>query len=314
MPTFSFVVPVYNVAPYLRECINSILNQQYANFEVCIVDDGSSDGSDAICDEYAAEDHRVRGCHQENKGVSVARNKALDMATGEFIWFVDADDYIERNSLKYLDMIINKSQCDTIFFGNKRMTSCTNCEYETGELHQFLCSHVSFCNPLMIFKRSIIESHHLRFTPGMKMAEDLEFQYKYLLHSKKPIAIPHNLYYIRERGDSASRSVSANQNNLHGNKLILENILEYVQPLTDKGLDWLGMRMAERTKSLMQSAAQMPSSDTKEIQKLVRFYVNQYKAAGFEGFDDWSFRLACIDVRIYFTIYKLIIMTKSYKR
>lgn len=305
MPRFSFIVPVYDVENYLRQCLESILNQQYANFEVCIVDDGSHDTSGLICDEYAAKDNRVKVLHQSNGGVSVARNKALDIASGEFIWFVDSDDYIELDSLQYIDKIIENSKCDTIFFGDECMPSTPNFDFETGEKHQFLCSHISYCNPLMIFKRSTIEKYHLRFTFGMKMAEDLEFQYKYLLHCERPVSIPYSLYYIRERENSASRNITTNSNNLQGNKVILANILAYVQPLTDKGLDWLGIRMAERTKSLMQAAALTPSADTKEITRLVRGYVKSYRSLGFAGFDDLSLRLASIDVRIYYFLYKL---------
>ncbi len=288
------------MAPYLCECLDSVLDQQYSDFEVCLVDDGSQDESRLICDEYALKDSRIKLKHQANGGVSVARNTALEMANGEFVWFVDADDYIERDCLDYLDAIIHKSQSDTVFFGNKRMLSQSNLSYESCEKHKFLCSHYSYCNPLIIFSRNVIEAFHLRFTPGMKMAEDLEFQYKYLLHCRKPIAIPYDLYYIRERHNSASRNEDSNRNNLQGNKLILANILNYVRPLTDKGCDWLGERMAERTKSFLQSAALIKDIDTKELNQILRDYVISYRSLGFSGFDDLSIRLAFLDVRLYF--------------
>lgn len=314
MVRYSFIIPVYNVAPYLRECLDSVLNQHLEDFEVCIVDDGSKDESGAICDEYASRDSRIKVKHQTNGGVSAARNAALEMATGEYIWFVDADDYIGGNSLAYIDNVILKSKCDTIFFGEERYKEDTgDVFFEEGEKHQFLCSHISYCNPLMIFKRSVIEENHLRFTLGMKMAEDLEFQYKYLLHCMKPVVIPYDFYYIRERGDSASRNETANLNNLQGNKMILRNMLEYVGSLDDKGLDWLGVRMAERVKSLMQAAALTSRSETSEVNHLVRQYIEQYKTLGYDGFNDYSFRLACIDVRIYYAMYKTILIIKGIK-
>ena len=92
MPFFSIIIPVYNVAPYLRECLDSVLAQTFTDWEAICVDDGSTDGSGAILDEYAAKDKRFRVIHQPNAGVSAARNKALDVAQGEWIWFVDADD------------------------------------------------------------------------------------------------------------------------------------------------------------------------------------------------------------------------------
>lgn len=101
-PLISVIVPVYNVEPYLRQCIDSILNQTYTNFELILVDDGSPDNCGAICDEYADNDRRIIVIHQENKGVSEARNAALDIMSGQYVTFVDSDDYITPD---YLDAL-----------------------------------------------------------------------------------------------------------------------------------------------------------------------------------------------------------------
>lgn len=89
----SFVIPVYNVKPYLERCVMSLLRQTYKNLEIILVDDGSTDGSESLCDELATRDGRIRVIHQENKGISGARNTGIDHATGEYIIFVDSDDY-----------------------------------------------------------------------------------------------------------------------------------------------------------------------------------------------------------------------------
>lgn len=94
-PKISVIVPVYNVEPYLRRCLDSITGQTYGNLEIILVDDGSADGSGAICDEYAARDSRIRASHQPNGGVSSARNAGLASASGEWIGWVDSDDWIE---------------------------------------------------------------------------------------------------------------------------------------------------------------------------------------------------------------------------
>lgn len=99
-PTISVIVPVYNTEKYLRRCIDSVLAQTYADFELLLIDDGSKDKSGEICDEYAQKDARVRVFHKENGGVSSARNLGLDNARGEWVAFVDSDDYIEENYLK----------------------------------------------------------------------------------------------------------------------------------------------------------------------------------------------------------------------
>ena len=101
-PLVSVIVPVYNVAPYLEQCLDSIVNQRYRNLEIILVDDGSTDESGAICDRYAEQDGRIQVVHKENGGQSSARNVALDMMTGEWVLFVDSDDWIELNTLELL--------------------------------------------------------------------------------------------------------------------------------------------------------------------------------------------------------------------
>ncbi len=101
-PLVSVIVPVYNVAPYLEQCLDSIVNQTYRNLEIILVDDGSTDESGAICDRYAEQDSRIKVVHKENGGQSSARNVALDMMTGEWVLFVDSDDWIELNTLELL--------------------------------------------------------------------------------------------------------------------------------------------------------------------------------------------------------------------
>lgn len=100
MHTFSIIVPVYKVEKYLERCVESIINQTFEDFELILIDDGSPDRCGAICDEYAAEDERIKVIHQKNQGVSVARNAGLDVATGDYICFVDSDDWIELDCLK----------------------------------------------------------------------------------------------------------------------------------------------------------------------------------------------------------------------
>lgn len=111
-PVISVIVPVYKVEPYLRQCIDSILAQTYTNFELILVDDGSPDNCGAICDEYAARDSRIVVIHQENQGVSVARNAALDIMRGEYVAFIDSDDYIAPKYLETLLDAIETYQAD----------------------------------------------------------------------------------------------------------------------------------------------------------------------------------------------------------
>ena len=103
MPKISVIVPVYNTEKYLHRCIDSILAQTFTDFELLLIDDGSKDNSGAICDEYAAKDSRVRVFHKENGGVSSARNLGLDNVRGEWVTFVDSDDWVEK---EYIELFV----------------------------------------------------------------------------------------------------------------------------------------------------------------------------------------------------------------
>ena len=115
MPFFSIIIPVYNVAPYLRECLDSVLAQTFTNWEAICVDDGSIDGSGDILDEYASRDHRLRVIHQPNAGVSAARNVGLNAIEGEYFLFVDGDDMIPICTLDVYKGLISEIAPDAIY-------------------------------------------------------------------------------------------------------------------------------------------------------------------------------------------------------
>lgn len=114
---FSIVVPVYNVKKYLKKCLDSILNQTYNNFELIIVDDGSTDGSESICDEYAKKDDRIKVFHKKNGGLSDARNYGVKHTNGDYLLFVDSDDYIEKLLLDKLNKCLLSAKVDIVRFG-----------------------------------------------------------------------------------------------------------------------------------------------------------------------------------------------------
>lgn len=107
----SLIVPVYNVAPYLEHCIDSLLNQTYKNLEILLIDDGSTDGSGAVCDRYARAHERIRVVHTENRGLSAARNTGIELALGEYLGFVDSDDYVHEEFLSELYRTVKTSGC-----------------------------------------------------------------------------------------------------------------------------------------------------------------------------------------------------------
>lgn len=116
-PLISVIIPIYKVEKYLHKCVDSVINQTYSNLEIILVDDGSPDGCGRVCDEYAAKDSRIRVIHKENGGLSDARNAGLDIATGEYIGFVDSDDYIAQNMYEILLKNAEKSNADISLCG-----------------------------------------------------------------------------------------------------------------------------------------------------------------------------------------------------
>ena len=117
MNKISIIIPVYNVELYLRECLDSIINQTYNNLEIILIDDGSPDNCGAICDEYAEKDTRIIVIHKENEGVSAARNDGLEMVTGDWFTFVDSDDWIEPDYCENFIQFASNHQANMIFFG-----------------------------------------------------------------------------------------------------------------------------------------------------------------------------------------------------
>ena len=109
-PIITIIVPVYNTATHLRTCIDSIVSQTVPDWELILINDGSTDASGSICDEYATKDSRIAVVHQQNSGVSNARNKGIELAKGNFITFIDSDDWIELNFIeKFKNLIVNKN-------------------------------------------------------------------------------------------------------------------------------------------------------------------------------------------------------------
>ena len=117
MERISVIIPVYNTEEYLAQCLDSVIGQSYSNIEVILVDDGSSDTSGRICDDYSWKDSRVRVVHQKNGGVSRARNAGIDLANGEFISFIDADDTIRSNHFHALYSLLEQSNSDISICG-----------------------------------------------------------------------------------------------------------------------------------------------------------------------------------------------------
>lgn len=129
------IIPVYNVIDYLEDCLNSVLNQSYSNLEIILIDDGSYDGSQSVCDKTQAKDSRVKVIHQQNKGLSAARNAGLDLASGEYIMFLDSDDYWETDTVAYMLELAIESKADMVIGEYRRID-------EDGEITSTICNNI----------------------------------------------------------------------------------------------------------------------------------------------------------------------------
>ena len=131
-PLISVIVPVYNTEAYLRKCLDSIIGQTYSNLEIILVDDGSTDQSGVICDEYSVRDDRIRVIHQDNRGLGGARNAGIDIATGSLLAFVDSDDWLEMNAYEVMTACMAQYSCDIVTCGRKVVN-------DTGFLFYDMC-------------------------------------------------------------------------------------------------------------------------------------------------------------------------------
>lgn len=244
----SVIVTVYNIQDYLRQCIESILNQTYRNFELILVDDGSIDDSSSICDEYSKTDERVIVIHSTNKGVSNARNVGLQIATGDWIFFVDGDDWVALDALENLiskaqhgkekDLIVgtcikaykDHEELDTsddvkeaLFNADSRMedllSACIlNISSSPKMFPNDMKSGPQLTYPVLkLYRKDVIDNNKIQFDTSMSIGEDKLFNLNYISSCKHEIAfINKRVYYYRMRAGSASNDM---QNRLQ--KIIL---------------------------------------------------------------------------------------------
>ena len=312
MPLFSIIIPVYNVEPYIRKCLNTVLSQDFNDWEALLIDDGSTDGSGSICDEFASRDYRFRVFHKINGGVSTARNIGLDNARGEWIWFVDSDDYITNNALSTLNRTIKSYDCDTIFF---EMEVERNGTISKGELNygvisnlaknDFLCKIFSYVNPTMLFKAEYFRKYGIKFTPGIRMAEDLEVQYKYLIYAQKPVKIYERLYINFQREGSAMHNPDTDRNNMKDCLQVCNHLLDYIKSNNIVYEQWLSQRIRILIKSGLQSAANLPAKETFGLRHRVNEIVDGLHSAGYKDIDDMTIKIAKTSFLLYIILLKV---------
>lgn len=239
MPKISVVLPVYNVAQYIRECLDSIINQTFSDFEVICVDDCSTDNTLRIIDEYIKKDERIRIIHhQNNSGPGIARNTGIDEAKGEYIIFIDSDDCVDIKLFETLINTFNEKNVDCIWFNadvydqttkEKRDIFSDSSKFNHDGFYEITPDNI--CNAAdyiwnKIFKTSVLKDYNLRF-PHFWFGEDSQFYFEAFTKIKKIYYINECLYnhYLRE--NSLVEKAKAGDGDFKGTFDIFMNIFEY---------------------------------------------------------------------------------------
>lgn len=211
----SVIVPVYNVEKYLNKCIKSILNQTYSNLEIILVDDGSTDSSNKICQDWAKIDKRIILIKQKNQGAGKARNTALDIATGDFIAFVDSDDYINEFMFEEMLNLVNDDidivECDYVNVKNNYnfLKSDSNCSQKTYTNLEAMKEHILESNFKQVIWNKVYRKSTIgdvRFPENSKIDDEF-FTYKVIGNANKLVHINKILYAYRQNPNSIMHTI-----------------------------------------------------------------------------------------------------------
>lgn len=212
----SVIIPVYNVEKYLHECVDSVLGQTYKNLEIILVDDGSTDSSGKICDEYAEKDSRIVVIHKKNDGPSKTRNAGLNRASGKYIYFLDSDDFITENAMETLVSAAESDSADLVFFdafsfsddGSQvkqgytvKGTYTPKSGYEIlTELHKNKDYHCAIY--LLFIRHSLLADNNISFLESAYCSEDMLFTYQVYCSAEKAVQCKNTMYHRRYRSGS----------------------------------------------------------------------------------------------------------------
>ena len=212
----SLILPIFNVEIFLQRCLQSIVGQDYPNIEIILINDGSTDQSGSICDEFAKSDKRIKVIHKQNQGVSAARNQGIKLSTGDYCCFIDSDDYIEPNFVSTMIHYLEKYSGDLVCCSCIRERKDGYIEWRKGTPHIRYYNHLEAIEVLFsqqtfggwpwnkIYRTSIIKNNNLLFREDLRICEDEVFILDYLLYSEKTIFIPNELYHYMVNANSVN--------------------------------------------------------------------------------------------------------------
>lgn len=307
----SVIVPVYNVEKYLEKCLKTILNQTYKNLQIIVIDDGSTDKSSQICDDFSRQDERISVIHKKNGGLSAARNDGLDLVQGKYVIFIDSDDYISDNMVELLYKGISENEADYCVCGFTTVTDTYDKikEYKPKEkilsgkdalrMHYFAKEYsVNFVMACAkIYKSELWKT--LRFVEKIYF-EDVEIMPRVLLNSNKVVIINHPGYYyvqqegsimhnpkLREKMYKDSMDIFESHIDLYSREGILELRNAEIQLLLDKIIthdlhDSIPYEAVTYSKKLYNKYFMQILATKMSLKKYVRYWV--YRVLGKKGY------------------------------
>ncbi|MDR1493196.1 MAG: glycosyltransferase [Planctomycetaceae bacterium] len=217
LPLVSIIIPVYNIEPYLRECLDSVINQTMREIQIICVNDGSTDGSPAILEEYAAKDARVLVINKENGGVAAARNTAFSYVAGEYILFVDSDDTVDLRLCEKVYTKAEQSNADFVFFFYDEpkhiflppnFRNITSDDKITHKEKKQMLNYCGICGKL--WRSDFLKKHNLTFDENLHFGEDALFYQQHLVLAEKISIVPEVLYHYQARENSLTTGYGKN--------------------------------------------------------------------------------------------------------
>ena len=298
-PLISVIIPVYNVESYIEQCLRSVMTQTYNNIEIIAVDDGSTDNSGKICDDLAKEDARIKVIHQTNSGVSVARNTGMDAAHGEYVGFVDGDDFIDPDMYEYLYSLIKDNNADISYCRFRHYGFPNAWQYADDERIGFeILDGVSALRAWFEGKHNITgycwDGLHnrrvlVKFPIGL-FSQDREFKAKTLLNASVVISGKEIKYNYRFRPNSTVHGgdFKKRATDLH---IIYNDIEKAVKPLNNSFILLSLYRMAlKHSVSYLSESIHSNLSGIPEI----RFLIRTYASLVYSGREKWKAKLICM--------------------
>ena len=232
----SIIVPVYNVEKYIEKCLKSLISQSDKNIEIILIDDGSKDNSGKICDTYKRKDSRIKVIHKENAGVSEARNLGIQKATGRYLCFVDADDFVMNDYIEYMHQLIVKESSDiavcTKMFSNFNEEQSSDEMIEVLDGENAIIRILNYRMPIgvysRIFKKDLIKDNGIKFLKDIYMGEGFNFNVACFQKAKKVIISNYKVYYYRRDNTTSATSdfsIKKCENSLYAMKVMNNNLL-----------------------------------------------------------------------------------------